>query len=66
MRTYVLTFVVAALVSAIFTPIARGIAIRVGALSMPGGRHLNARSVRRLGGIAIAAACAVNLLGLSG
>jgi len=66
MRTYVLTFVVAALVSAMFTPIARGIAIRVGALSTPGGRHLNARSVPRLGGIAIATACAVTLLGLLG
>jgi UDP-GlcNAc:undecaprenyl-phosphate GlcNAc-1-phosphate transferase len=66
MRTYVLAFVVAMALSAAFTPIARRAAIGMGAVSSPGGRHINARSVPRLGGIALAVACVGTLLGLLG
>ncbi len=66
MRTYVLAFVVAMALSATCTPIARGIAIGVGAVSTPGGRHVHARSVPRLGGMALAIACVGTLLGLLG
>jgi UDP-GlcNAc:undecaprenyl-phosphate GlcNAc-1-phosphate transferase len=58
MRTFILSFVLTAVLAALFTPVARRIAIRVGAVSTPGGRNINARHIPRLGGIAIAAAFA--------
>ena len=61
MRTYLLSFVVTAVLAAVFTPIVRLVAMRVGAVSNPGGRNVNARSVPRLGGIAIALATACTL-----
>jgi UDP-GlcNAc:undecaprenyl-phosphate GlcNAc-1-phosphate transferase len=61
MRTYLLSFVVTAVLAAIFTPIVRHYAVRVGAVSNPGGRNVNARSVPRLGGIAIALAMTCTL-----
>jgi UDP-GlcNAc:undecaprenyl-phosphate GlcNAc-1-phosphate transferase len=64
MRTYLFAFFVTALATALFTPIALRIALKVGAVSVPGGRNVNARSVPRLGGIAIAAASATTLIGL--
>ncbi len=62
MRTYLLSFLVTAALAALFTPIVRRLAVRVGAVSTPGGRNVNARSVPRLGGIAIALASACTLL----
>jgi UDP-GlcNAc:undecaprenyl-phosphate GlcNAc-1-phosphate transferase len=58
MRTYLLSFVVTAVLAAILTPVARRIALRVGAVSATGGRNVNSRRVPRLGGIAIAFAFA--------
>jgi UDP-GlcNAc:undecaprenyl-phosphate GlcNAc-1-phosphate transferase len=56
--------VVTAALAALFTPVVRRIAMRVGAVSTPGGRNVNARSVPRLGGIAIAlaASCTMTML----
>jgi UDP-GlcNAc:undecaprenyl-phosphate GlcNAc-1-phosphate transferase len=62
MRAYALAFVMAAVTSALLTPIARILAIRVGAVSNPGGRNVNERTVPRLGGIAIAAGVLIPLL----
>src|SRR5580658_7485061 len=64
MRTYLLSFVVTAALAALLTPIVRRVAMRLGAVSNPGGRNVNARSVPRLGGIAIAfaAACTMTML----
>jgi UDP-GlcNAc:undecaprenyl-phosphate GlcNAc-1-phosphate transferase len=64
MRTYLLSFVVTAAIAALLTPIVRRVAMRLGAVSNPGGRNVNARSVPRLGGIAIAvaAACTMTML----
>jgi UDP-GlcNAc:undecaprenyl-phosphate GlcNAc-1-phosphate transferase len=61
MRTYLFSFVLTAVLTAVFTPIVRLVAMRVGAVSNPGGRNVNARSVPRLGGIAIALATACTL-----
>jgi UDP-GlcNAc:undecaprenyl-phosphate GlcNAc-1-phosphate transferase len=62
MRTYLLSFVMTAVLSALFTPIVLRLALRIGAVSTPGGRNVNARTIPRLGGIAIAASCACTLL----
>ena len=53
MRAYLALFAVAALTSAILTPLVRSLALRFGAVSRPGGRNVNARAVPRYGGIAI-------------
>jgi UDP-GlcNAc:undecaprenyl-phosphate GlcNAc-1-phosphate transferase len=61
MRSYVALFFVSALVSALLTPAVRLLAIRMGAVSEPGGRNVNARTVPRLGGVAICLAFLVAL-----
>src|SRR4051794_2967800 len=48
--------VVAVAVVAALTPLVRRLALRVGAVAHPGGRHVHDRSIPRLGGIAIALA----------
>jgi UDP-GlcNAc:undecaprenyl-phosphate GlcNAc-1-phosphate transferase len=64
MRAYVVAFVLAALTSALLTPLVRRLALRLGAVSNPGGRNVNERTVPRLGGIAIAVGFLVPLLAL--
>lgn len=64
MRTYVAAFVVAALIGGALTPLVRVLALRLGAVSVPGGRHIHERSVPRLGGLAILAAFFTPLVGL--
>jgi UDP-GlcNAc:undecaprenyl-phosphate/decaprenyl-phosphate GlcNAc-1-phosphate transferase len=61
MRSYVALFFVSALVSALLTPSVRALAIRMGAVSHPGGRNVNARAIPRFGGIAICVAFLVAL-----
>lgn len=61
MRAFVLAFLLAAVSSVVLTPIVRRVALRIGAVSRPGGRHVNERAVPRLGGIAIALAFFVPL-----
>lgn len=53
MRSFPAAFVTALIVSAILTPFARRLAFRLGAVSTPGGRHVNERAIPRLGGLAI-------------
>ena len=65
MKAYVALFAVAALVSATLTPIVRVLAIRLGAVSRPGGRNVNVRAVPRYGGIAICVAFFVAVGALS-
>ncbi|HEY2513260.1 MAG TPA: MraY family glycosyltransferase [Polyangiaceae bacterium] len=62
MKTYLFSFIVTAVLAALMTPVVRRLAVRVGAVSSPGGRNVNARSVPRLGGIAIALSSACTLL----
>ncbi len=62
MRSFVAAFLVAALVGAILTPLVSRLALRLGAVSKPGGRNVNATVIPRLGGIAIALAFFTPLL----
>jgi UDP-GlcNAc:undecaprenyl-phosphate/decaprenyl-phosphate GlcNAc-1-phosphate transferase len=61
-------FIVAALVSACLTPLARRLAFRLNLVSTPGGRHVHAQAIPRLGGLSIfiAVASAMIVLVLSG
>ena len=56
MRSFLALFFVAMVVGAILTPVVRGLALRWGAVSKPGGRNVNERAVPRYGGIAICVA----------
>src|SRR4051812_48953763 len=51
-----MALVVAVVVVAALTPLVRRLALRLGAVAHPGGRHIHDRSIPRLGGIAIALA----------
>ena len=62
MRSFVAAFLVAALVGSILTPLVSRLALRLGAVSKPGGRNVNATVIPRLGGIAIALAFFTPLL----
>jgi UDP-GlcNAc:undecaprenyl-phosphate GlcNAc-1-phosphate transferase len=62
MRTFPLAFLLALACTALLVPVVRRIAIRFGAVSMPGGRNVNARTIPRLGGIAIAVGFTVPML----
>ena len=64
MRSFVAAFLVAALVATASTPMVRQLALRVGAASNPGGRHVHERSVPRLGGLSLALAFFAPLIGL--
>ncbi len=55
-------FLVSFAVTFLLCPLVRCLAIRMGALDMPGGRHVHTSPTPRLGGLAIAAALAVSLL----
>ncbi len=54
-------FVLATLVSALLIPFVRSVAIRIGAVSVPGGRHVHGRVIPRLGGVAIVCGFALTL-----
>ncbi len=62
MKAFLFAFVLAAFSSAVLTPLVRRLALRIGAVSTPGGRNVNVRQIPRLGGIAIAIAFLVPLL----
>jgi UDP-GlcNAc:undecaprenyl-phosphate GlcNAc-1-phosphate transferase len=64
MRTYLAAFVVACIVAAVVTPLVRRLALRVGAVSLPGGRHVHGAAIPRLGGIAILIAFLVPIASL--
>ena len=65
MKSYVVACLVALVLSVLATPVARLFALRIGAVSVPGGRHVHGRTVPRLGGIALAFAWAVPVVGLA-
>ncbi len=55
MGSYLLCFGVAVVASVVLTPLARRLAVALGAVGIPGGRNVHARSIPRLGGTALAA-----------
>lgn len=64
MPYYLIGFIATLVTCTALTPVARWLALRYGAVSDPGGRHVNERRIPRLGGTAIALAWAIPLLGL--
>ncbi|MBK8995837.1 MAG: undecaprenyl/decaprenyl-phosphate alpha-N-acetylglucosaminyl 1-phosphate transferase [Myxococcales bacterium] len=64
MRSYVAAFLVAMVVGAVLTPLVRLVALRLGAVAVPGGRHVHRAPVPRLGGISIAVALCAPLVAL--
>jgi len=65
MKSYVVACLVSLVLSVIVTPIVRRFALRIGAVSTPGGRHLHGRTIPRLGGIGLAFAWAVPVVALA-
>ena len=53
MPVFPISFIGAAAVSALATPLARMIAFRFNIVSTPGGRHIHGRVIPRLGGVDI-------------
>ena len=53
MHSFLLAFIASLLTATALTPLARVLALRFGAVSNPGGRHLNHRTTPRLGGLAL-------------
>jgi UDP-GlcNAc:undecaprenyl-phosphate/decaprenyl-phosphate GlcNAc-1-phosphate transferase len=64
MRSFAAAFAVATLVCGLATPLARRLAIRLGALAQPGGRHIHEQPTPRLGGLAICLAFFAPLVAL--
>jgi UDP-GlcNAc:undecaprenyl-phosphate/decaprenyl-phosphate GlcNAc-1-phosphate transferase len=64
MRSYIAAFVLAAVVAALLTPLVRALALRIGAVSVPGGRHVHGQTIARLGGVSIAFAFMAPILAL--
>lgn len=53
MRTFVAAICIATVVAAVLTPFVRLLAFRLGAVAVPGERHVHTRSTPRNGGVAI-------------
>lgn len=64
MRSFVAAFVVAAIVAGVLTPVVRRLALRYGVVSGTGGRHVHQQRIPRLGGVAIAFAVLLPIVGL--
>ena len=65
MKSYVVACLSALFLSVFVTPLVRRFALRIGAVSVPGGRHVHGRSVPRLGGIGLAFAWAIPVVALA-
>lgn len=64
MRSYLAAFLVSALASGLLTPLVRRWALRLQVVSATGGRHMHARKIPRLGGVAIAIALFLPIVSL--
>src|SRR5262245_43492226 len=62
MKSVFLALVISIVVVTALTPLVRVLALRLGAVSPSGGRHVHQRSIPRLGGLAIVAAFFAPLL----
>ena len=62
MKSDVVACLIALFLSVLMTPLVRRLALRIGAVSAPGGRHVHGRTVPRLGGVALAIAWMVPVL----
>ncbi|HKO47031.1 MAG TPA: MraY family glycosyltransferase [Polyangiaceae bacterium] len=59
MKSYVVACLGSLILSVLVTPLVRRLALRIGAVSVPGGRHVHGRAIPRLGGIGLAFAWAI-------
>lgn len=64
MKTFLAIFTLSVALGALTVPLVQRLALRVGAVSVPGGRHVHARVMPRLGGLAIYAAFFLPLVAL--
>ncbi|MFN0124192.1 MAG: glycosyltransferase family 4 protein [Blastocatellia bacterium] len=62
MRSYIVLFAISAIASFLLTPLVRRLAIRWGAVDLPGGRRIHAQPTPRLGGVAIYISFVLTLL----
>src|SRR5476651_2409603 len=65
MKSYVVACLMSLVLSVLVTPLVRRFALRIGAVSTPGGRHVHGRTIPRLGGIGLAFAWAVPVVWLA-
>ncbi|HET7541703.1 MAG TPA: MraY family glycosyltransferase [Polyangiaceae bacterium] len=65
MKHYVVACLLSLVLSVLVTPLVRRLALRIGAVSTPGGRHVNGRPIPRLGGIGLVFAWAVPVTALA-
>jgi UDP-GlcNAc:undecaprenyl-phosphate GlcNAc-1-phosphate transferase len=65
MLTYFVTLMFSLVAAAMLTPLVRGVATRLGVVSLPGGRHIHQNRVPRLGGVAIFLAALMPLVALT-
>ncbi len=65
MKSYVVACLISLFLSVLVTPLVRRFALRIGAVSAPGGRHVHGRAIPRLGGIGLAFAWAVPVVVLA-
>ncbi len=65
MKSYVVACLISLFLSVLVTPLVRRFALRIGAVSNPGGRHVHGRTIPRLGGIGLAFAWAVPVVFLA-
>ena len=65
MKSYVVACLLSLFLSVLLTPLVRRFALRIGAVSTPGGRHVHGRTIPRLGGIGLAIAWAVPVVALA-
>jgi len=66
MRSHLVIFAVALIACLVLTPVARRLAIGLGAVGSTGGRNVHARSIPRLGGLALTAGFCVAVLAALG
>jgi len=65
MKSYVVACLISLMLSVLVTPLVRRLALRIGAVSIPGGRHVNGRTIPRLGGIGLAFSWAIPVVALA-
>ena len=64
MRSHLAIFLVSLFASVLLTPLARRLALGLGAVGAPGGRNVHARGLPRLGGLAIAVGWSISVLAM--
>jgi UDP-GlcNAc:undecaprenyl-phosphate GlcNAc-1-phosphate transferase len=65
MRTYLIAFLLSMVCALVATPLVRRLAMRLGAMDNPGERRIHKAPIPRMGGLAVALAFSMPLIGLS-